>query len=311
VRVVLSGRLALSAERSNAYATYWSSVPLAAGVSDATRAVIFIHGEERDADVYRGVIERARAAAGSLGAEAVLVVPQFLETQDIDPGDPQRLLAWERGGWISGLPATAGAPVSSFAVLDALIARLADRTHFPRMQTIVVAGHSAGAQLIQRYAAVGKAGRLFGGVAVRYVVANPSSYLYFDNRRPDGKGGFAAYDATRCPSFDEWKFGMVDPPPYVGNVDPSAVEHRYAGEHVAYVVGGDDTDPQQAALDKSCAAEAQGPTRYARAHNYVAYLRARHASLAQPLVVVPGVAHSASGIYLSPLVLPLLFGGSQ
>src|SRR3984893_19299219 len=76
----------------------------------------------------------------------------------------------------------APAPASSFEVLDALLARLADRRLFPNLNQVVVAGHSGGAQVVQRYAIAGK-GELAltrQGIGVRYVVANPSSYAYFN-----------------------------------------------------------------------------------------------------------------------------------
>ena len=67
------------------------------------------------------------------------------------------------------------------------------------MKTVIVAGHSGGRQLVQRYAVAGRGdGALVkAGIHVRYVVANPSSYVYFSPERPAGEG-FATFDAA-CP----------------------------------------------------------------------------------------------------------------
>jgi hypothetical protein len=45
--------------------------------------------------------------------------------------------------------------VSSYEALDQVVQWFANPTNFPNMKQIVVAGHSAGAQMAQRYAIVG------------------------------------------------------------------------------------------------------------------------------------------------------------
>ena len=78
-------------------------------------------------------------------------------------------------GWKQGDGSKTSPPVSSFAALDRLIAGIVRSHRFPGLRHIVVAGHSAGGQFVERYAA---STRLSVRVPVRYVVANPSSYLY-------------------------------------------------------------------------------------------------------------------------------------
>jgi pimeloyl-ACP methyl ester carboxylesterase len=92
---------------------------------------------------------------------------------------------WTLRGWIGGGAAVGPAPIGSFEALDAMLAMLADRKRFPALTRVVVAGHSGGGQVVQRYAVVGEGPAALAavGVDVRYVVANPSSYLYFDASR--------------------------------------------------------------------------------------------------------------------------------
>ena len=87
--------------------------------------------------------------------------------------------------------------VSSFAVLDALLETLSDRKHWPALDLVVLAGHSAGGQFVQRYA-VASAPTVLShqGIHTRFVVANPSSYLYFDARRPT-EHGFVTFPVRR------------------------------------------------------------------------------------------------------------------
>ncbi|GGF48351.1 hypothetical protein GCM10011611_63480 [Aliidongia dinghuensis] len=276
-----------------------------------TRAIIVIHGLLRDADTYLRSAETALSEAGDAGRGTLLIVPQFLADLDIAPHDlPAETLRWGRSSWTGGEPAHRPAPVSSFEAIDAILARLADPDLFPALQTVVVAGHSAGAQVAQRYAVAGngEAALTQHGVHVRYVVANPSSYVYFSADRPLAAGGTGPFPAATCPDFNQWKYGFEAPPPYVAASTPDALERRYAARDVVYLLGTADIDPNHPALDKSCAAEAEGPYRFARGHAYFAYLQARHPTgFAQSLHDVPGVAHDGGRMLGSTCGLAALF----
>ena len=76
----------------------------------------------------------------------------------------------------------------------------ADRARFPALRDVVIAGHSGGAQVAHRYAIVG-AGCNVAGVRCRYVIANPSSYVYFDSMRPYEDGVLRPADTTACPAW--------------------------------------------------------------------------------------------------------------
>jgi pimeloyl-ACP methyl ester carboxylesterase len=279
---------------------------------DVTRAVLVIHGRLRNADVYWRSAQQAAAVAGPASATTLMIVPQFLADIDIPARNLNpATLHWSLEGWMGGEPARGPAPLSSFDALDAIVARLADKARFPNLREIVVAGHSAGAQVVQRYAVLNRAGAALEavGIVLRYVVANPSSYAYFDTLRPSAEGGFAAYPAADCPRFNDWKYGLQDLPPYAPGVATAGLEARYVSRNVTYLLGQADTNPNHPALDKTCMAEAQGPYRLARGRAYVAYLRARHKQgLNQTLVEVPGVGHDGDAMLTSPGGLAALFG---
>ena len=80
--------------------------------------------------------------------------------------------------WIEGGLDNAG-KTGSFNAMDNLLADMKRR--WPSLQTITVAGFSAGAQFVQHY--VGFAHP--PAVRLRYVVADPGSWLYFDHLRPN------------------------------------------------------------------------------------------------------------------------------
>lgn len=275
---------------------------------EVTRAIIVIHGKLRNADTYFHSAEKARDAAKAQGADTagtLLIAPQFLATLDFAGRDePADLLRWNENGWMAGENAVAPAPVSSYSVLDAIVARLADRTRFPNLRHVIFAGHSGGGQVVQRYAvAARETGALAqDGIDVRYVVSSPSSYAYFDATRPEH------VEASACPSFDDWKYGMEKRPPYLADRTPAQLEAAYVKRRVQYLVGGNDNDPQQKALDQSCPAEAQGPQRVARAQAYVRYLQARHPEgINQRLDIVPGVGHNGARMLTSVCALAAMY----
>lgn len=276
-----------------------------------TRAVIVIHGKLRNADVYFRTAQQARDAAHADPAATLLIAPQFLATLDIRAHDaPADLLRWKGDAWMGGEAARAPLPISSYAVLDAIVARLADRKLFPNLHHVVLAGHSGGGQVVQRYAVAARniAALTGEGIDVRYVVASPSTYAYFDARRPDAQGVAAPFDAAQCPAFNQWKYGMDNRPPYLDDRSPAQLEATYATRRIDYLVGGADNDPQQAALDTTCAAEAQGPQRVARAEAYYRYIQSRHPDgLPQRFHIVPGVGHDGARMLTSVCALAAMF----
>ena len=269
------------------------------GAPDAVRALVVVHGLHRNADAYEAAGEAAVRAGGAAAARTIVVAPQFLVDVDVAAhGLSAQTLRWNRGAWIDGRPALGPAPLSAFDVLDALLARLSDRSRFPAMKEIVLAGHSAGGQFVQRYAVVGHGPAI--AVAVRYVVANPSSYVYFTSDRPQA-------GASACPHFNDWKYGLVDPPPYVRNT--AGLEAAYVARRVTYLLGQLDTNPNHPLLDRSCSAELEGAYRLSRGRDYASYLHARHpGGTNQDEVDVPGVDHNGTAMFTSPCGVAVLFG---
>jgi pimeloyl-ACP methyl ester carboxylesterase len=267
-----------------------------------TLAVVTIHGIERNVTAARTVAENALGAARVDPNGVLLIEPQFLDEVDLQAHSvADSVLRWSRTGWENGQDASGPVPISSFAALDAILAQLADRRRFPALARVVVAGHSGGGQLVQRYAAAGHGGTALAaaGVSIRYVIANPSSYLYFTADRPSGKF-FPAFDPAACPTFNHWRYGLEDPPPYLAGADAAALERDYVGRDIVYLLGTEDTDPHHPTLDTSCGAEEEGPYRLLRGLGYVQYLEQRHKTgLAHRVMLVKGVGHDAKRMFES------------
>ncbi|MCA7922583.1 alpha/beta hydrolase [Burkholderia cenocepacia] len=308
VKAVADQRVTIDTPQGSAVLPVYADHPLDQAAPDVVRVFIVIHGTLRNADAYYASGRQVVEKAGAAGAGTMVVAPQFLTRADVRAFSlPASTLAWTQEGWKGGEPARQPGPVSSFAALDALLAHFADRSLYPSLSTVVVIGHSAGAQLLQRYAVAGREGDALArtGIAVRYVVANPSSYLYFDDERPNAD----ALAGGACPRATEWKYGLKSAPPYVASQDVRDLETRYVARRVVYLLGQADTNPYTHFIDRSCAAMAQGPYRLARGLAYFDYLKKRHPDdLAQQVVEVPGVGHDGLGMFTSVCGLAVLFG---
>jgi pimeloyl-ACP methyl ester carboxylesterase len=304
-------RLVVETALGRGLAPFYASCDWRAPHPGIRRAVIMIHGRLRNADAYFQLAGQARDAAGDAGRDTVLIAPQFLAAADVAAHRlPPDTLHWDWTGWMGGEAALGPAPLSSFDVLDAMLDALARRERFPALASIVVAGHSGGGQVVQRYAAVARGGDALQDLGLRYVVANPSSYVYFDRQRPAPRGGFAPCDAARCPGFNDWKYGLERLPAYARQASsPQMLEEAYVRRDVTVLLGGADCDPAHPALDTSCAAQAQGAHRLERGLAYARYMRQRHpAGLRHRTLVVEGMGHDGAGMFTSPEGVASLFG---
>lgn len=270
---------------------------------NVTRALILVHGRLRNAQTYlQSGIDAAEHAGVS--ASTLVIAPQFLNASDIKRNHLDgQVLRWNGNDWMAGEPSTGPGQISSYGALDQIIKHLGNRTLFPALKEIVVAGHSGGGQVVQRFALTGHDHPTLKneGIRLRYVVANPSSYAYFSRQRP------VQFDTASCPGFNDWKYGLQHLPAYAKGQSVEQLEQAYVSRDITYLLGQQDTDPNHPALDKSCEAETQGAYRLMRGHNYFDYLKHRHPQLSQTLVEVPGVGHNGDEMFTSPEGQKVLF----
>lgn len=280
-------------------------VSISPAPSRIERVLIILHGRLRNAETYRQSAEQAAERAGQQ-ANTLVIAPQFLNDSDVAAHPvADTVLRWRGNEWMDGGLSSAPFALSSYAALDEIVARLSDRRQFPDVKQVVIAGHSGGAQVVQRYALLSRDQPELhsAGVQVRYVIANPSSYAYFDERRP------VAFSHAGCPAFDTWKYGLADLPAYAEGQTPGQLQEKYLRRDIVYLLGQQDDDPNHPALDKSCEARAQGANRLMRGRLYVEYLkRLAPEGLNHRLIEVPGVGHDGDGIFISPGGQAVLFG---
>ena len=132
VKALADRQFVVTTPQGSGVARYFATGSLDEQSTGTTRALINLHGALRNADVYEKTGEEALAAGGSAARGTLLISPQFLAQPDVDGHKlPSETLRWDIETWIDGSPALAPAPLSSFAVLDAILERLADRGCFP------------------------------------------------------------------------------------------------------------------------------------------------------------------------------------
>jgi len=280
--------------------------------------VVVVHGSSRNHCDYASYTVDAASKAGTLG-ETLVVAPHFLDDSDITKSMSSTLY-WSNGGWKDGSssltsPMRRPWTISSFEALDRLIASLTeDRGRFPGLNRIVVAGHSAGGQFTNRYAAGTRiAPAATSGIERRYVVANPSSYLYFDSARYNGSTlrRLTGSEAKKCSGYDDYKYGLQDRNKFMGAIEADALQKQYVATKVTYLLGDRDNDPNADALDTSCEAKWQGANRLERGKRYHKYLGATFGSSIHArhgVALVPGVGHEGHKMLASRPGQTALFG---
>jgi pimeloyl-ACP methyl ester carboxylesterase len=307
--------------RSMVYASY----PLDRVNPRITRALVMVHGALRNADHY---FETAMAAAFLAKAmdNTIVIAPRFAAGHDsVAPNE----IRWPsaRGNWRAGATFPNDPSLSSFALVDEIVRRLADRGNFPNLKQVVITGHSAGGQFTTRYE---MANRIDGTVpvAMSYVVANPSSYAWPVALRPlpvgdanpataanealgdDGEKvhtnfTYAPFDSTRAPDFDVWPAGLDSLTGYAASESPAQLRRQLAARHTTYLLGQVDVLPL-GGFDSSPSAMAQGPTRRARGEAFAKFV-ADSLGGHPKVIIVPECGHNDRCIYTTDEVFPAIF----
>lgn len=307
--------------RSMVYSTY----PLETPNPAITRALVMVHGAGRNADHY---FETATAAAFLARAldNTIVIAPRFAAGRDSVAANevlwPPRGDSWRSGGMSPSNP-----ELSSFDFADEILRKLSDKKIFPNLTKIVVAGHSAGGQFANRYGMANKVHDSLG-VAVSYVVANPSSYAWPVATRPLPVGdadtvdayrasmgddaeevhsnfSYGPFDSTQAPDYNHWSKGLEGRTGYTVQISDDQLRRQLVSRPVTYLLGQIDVLPL-GGFDDSPSAMAQGPTRRARGEAFMKYvndsLGAKHRA-----IIIPECGHNDRCIYTTDVVFPVIF----
>lgn len=296
-----------------------SNAPLEADHAAVRRAIIVIHDMQRNA--AEGVAT-LMTLSGASPEDTLILAPQFPLALDILrfaaflPDEGKFVARWPIDrGWQTGGNSILSASrqgVSSFTSVDLLLMYLADRRRFPSLERVILVGHGMGGDFVQRYAVAGQAPDILAkeGIESRFLVANPSSYLYFTVLRPaPDSPAFLTPDAKACPGVNSYPYGLFAPNDYARRVGMSEMRLRYPERKVVYLVGNKIIgDPY---LDQNCAAQAQGRDRLSRGQNYARHLTQSFGDEVgrnQTFVFVPQAGYDPVSLYGSYCGMETLFG---
>lgn len=304
----------------------YSSFTLDSQNPAVTRALILVHGTRRNADHYFETATAAAFLAGALG-NTVVISPYFAaDTDRVEPNEvlwPNRGDSWRSGGLSVSHPA-----LSAFDFMDAIVRRLADKKNFPNLTKIVIAGHSAGGQFVNRYEMANKIHGTLTGTSMSYVVANPSTYAWpvalrplpvgnadstTANKEPLGPNGtkvnaeftYWPVDITKLPTYNNWPAGLQSRTGYTALISDAQLTKQLVERPTTYLFGQVDVLPL-GGFDSSPSAMAQGPTRRARGEAFVKFIT--DSLGAKPnVMIVDECGHNDRCVFTTNEVFPVIF----
>ena len=270
-------------------------------------AVVLIHGWGGHVRKVLPAFVRALAdRAGGFDKAPFVIAPLFPNVETMpkngepDDGRATWCRSWcnrryEKPGdaaddWRGGGDAN-GTSFSSFDYIDLILARFADRRHFPNLKRVVLAGFSAGGQFAGRYAAVGK-GTIRDGVRLDYIAMSPSTEFRFERE-------------------DEWLYGLKGRPRYSAGLSEEDIMRNLTSRRVWRGCGSADTKGRpQTALDITPCAVRQGENRYARFKSFERYLE-KYPDWKRMVSfhTFEGLGHDECRAYPDPALLDFVFKG--
>lgn len=261
--------------------------------------IIGVHGGGRNASgVLRALRMMVAERSGLQPAQYVLLAPQLVYRWNLTRQQrQQRYIYWDTD-WSAGGRAR-NAPIHSFALLEHLIAAI--REDCPRISRVTIVGHSAGGQYVHRLALFGQLEQRWPTLSIHYVVANPSSYVWLQ-----------PIDRPECPHANHYKYGIEQIPPLLlGARSLTQILENFRAKHVTYLLARGDTRRDEF-LDTTCAADAQGRTRFARGKHYRTMLRRQFGGgifVRHRFGILPrAVGHDATAVYHSRIARRAILG---
>lgn len=281
------------------------------------RAIVSLPGRPRDSWKYANLFYNAlkwvyaKNKYGIEEGEVIIVAPLALNQDDQAVGGTNgedsnwavyRMSNWEFGGSTQS-PKTANS-VSFYTGLDKIIDNLMDKSQYPNLNKVVVAGHSMGGQAVVRYALM-KHEKSYDS-DIMYWAGNPGSYTWLVEDRPtseDCKNSENSYPYGMDDSdgFPKYARAMVENGQSVGDI-----VNRFRSRTVHYALGLLDNG----AGDTHCEALAQGANHLQRGANFVQMLNNQDGGLPGTHTVsyVPGVSHQDYPMIAADKSLDFIFG---
>ncbi|KAF8917278.1 hypothetical protein CPB85DRAFT_1431546 [Mucidula mucida] len=272
------------------------------------RAIIILPGNPRDCWYYWNVVNNALYVANEQDPSGVkleevsIMAPCFFNEADRAAGALQSdQLSWGNLNWVTGeynVGPESISKYSSFSVVDSLVDYYMDQATFPSLNVVVIGGHSAGAQMVQRY--IGLRSSILHDERLHFWVANPASFMWLTESHPIAT-------SEGCENVDEYKYGLSGGfPGYSGwyRFEISCASNSLCLGFGQYFMIMDDLPG-----DTSCEAQTQGSNHLDRGRNFVAMLEGMDGGVPTNTTVdyIDGVAHDNVLMMQSAMGIDKLF----
>ena len=280
---------------------YYSNQSISGGGQALERVVIVVHGQNRNADDYFNYIQEVSESTG-LSEQNLVFSPQFLLNQDITHWNLDTTYAFWSGTtqWTGGYVSTSTNEdprqfeISSFAIMDSIISHFL--MTFQDIEEIVLVGHSAGGQFVNRYAA---GSNINSENKLRFVVGAPSHYLYLDDQRSTNnfQTPIVWDNQINCNGYNNYRYGLDNLNSYMNQSTEDTIIAQYLRSQIIYLIG---------SLDYGgttyCESSVQGSHRYDRSIVYFQHLLEMfnvEILENQKIAIVDGVSHDAQELFSS------------
>jgi hypothetical protein len=284
-------------EIKSAFLTYYQNHPDSL-TRQMENLIITISGSERNAETYLRTMD-AITRKLQVNEKTIVIAPHFKIKGDVAAAD-EMVFSYE-GWWIGDQTLMPNRLNSSFEAIDAFIQIFTNKRQFPKLKTIILTGHSAGGHLVQRYALGTRLNESKLGVKIKYVVSNPGTYAYLNNKR--WVNGELTIPARPACQYNRYKYGLENLNPYMSRTAIPVMIESYLQRDVTYFLGDKDIGD----VEQSCESQYQGANRYARGKNFKAFMDQEFHRHGHEMVIVPGVGHTQHGMYNSREATEVIF----
>lgn len=278
---------------------------------DVKRAIVVIPGMPRDAWKWTTLMHNAfryvytNKKYGMKKKDTIIISPLGLIKEDKEAGAVSNgnWAVYKNSFWSAGghtMSPKLKNPVSYFTMLDKMVDMLLDKSRFPNIDKVVIAGHSLGAQAVQRYAVI----RKYNGNqedSLLWWIGNPGSWTWLTDKRPTYW--------PKCPELmNSWPYGLNESslPDYHENANAGDLVNRFRGRTVQIALALDDNG----AGNTHCQAYYQGANHLDRGSHFVKSLSNMDGGLPSGFEVnyVAHVAHQDYPMFATSRSLDFIFG---
>jgi len=256
---------------------YFRNLALGETWENVKVAIISIHGAGRNAEDHFELLSSLAANNETIDS-TMIVAPLYLLESDVEnEGLDSTVLFWPSNDWNAGdLSRSTGsnprpAQISAFSVIDSIFHRIVQNN--TNVEKIIFTGHSAGSQMVIRYAAGGRAQNDIlqeHDIEFKYVSTNTPSFLYLDSMRviDENSAPFQFAFQFGCGTANYYKYGLENMNAYMEETGATTIRNNYMNRNLIYLIGEFDTGGQS----DNCARDIQGENRLLRSFIFFSYL---------------------------------------